>query len=75
MYGACHINETRGSKEVGQFKWSYEGGKPQRGGPFFPGGVDPSRHNVLKKNTYHFLDISLYSTEGYSRNKTNKIKK
>ena len=37
------------------------------------GGVDPSRHHVLKKKTYHFLDISLHSTEGYSRYKT-KVK-
>ena len=41
MYGACNINETRGSKKVGQLKLSYEGGKPQRGGPFFPGELTP----------------------------------
>ena len=41
-------------------------------GPSFfgGGGVDPARHDLLKENTYHFLDISLHSTEGYSRYKT-----
>ena len=46
---------------------------PQSGGPSFLGGVDPYRHHVLKKKTYHFLDVSLHSTEGYSRYKT-KVK-
>ena len=72
MYGACHINGTWGSKEVGQVKLSYEGGKPQMGGPSFLGEFDPSRHHVLKKKT-SFLDISLHSTEGYSRYKS-KVK-
>ena len=43
------------------------------GGPSFLGAVDPSRHHVLKKKTYRFLDIWLHSTEGYSRYKT-KVK-
>ena len=73
MYNACHINGTWESKEVGRLKLSWEGGKSQRGQSSFLGGVDPSRHHVLKKNTYHFLDISLHFTEGYSRYKT-KVK-
>ena len=40
---------------------------------FFLEGVDPSRHHLLKKKTYHFVDISLHSMEGYSRHKT-KVK-
>ena len=63
MYGICHINGTWGSKKVERLKLSYEGGKPQRGEPSFLGGVYPSRHHVLKKKTYHFLDILLHSTE------------
>ena len=49
MYVACHINGTWGSKEVTRLKLSYDGGKPQREGPSFWGGVDPSRLHVLKK--------------------------
>ena len=37
MYGACHINETWGSKEVGRLKLLYEGGEPQSGRPSFLG--------------------------------------
>ena len=29
MYDACRINGTWGSREVGQLKLSFEGGKPQ----------------------------------------------
>ena len=71
MYGPCHVNGTRWTKKVGQLKLLYEGFKPQSGGPSFSG--DPSRHHVLKKRTYHFLYISLLSSEGYSRYKT-KVK-
>ena len=39
----------------------------------FCGRVDPSRHHVLKKKTSHFLDVSLHSTEGYSKYET-KVK-
>ena len=72
MYDVCHINGTCGSKEVGGLKL-YESGKPQIGGPSFSVGGDPSRHQVLKKKKYHFLDISLHSTMVYSRHKT-KVK-
>ena len=54
---------------MGQLKLSYEGDKPQRGGPSFLWGVDLSRHHVLKKKKYDFLVISLQSTEDYSRYK------
>ena len=73
MYDACHINGTWGRKEVGWLKLLYGGGKPQIGGPSFLGGADPSRNHVLRKKTYHFQDILLRSTKGYSRCKT-KIK-
>ena len=73
MYDACHINGTWGRKEVGWLKLLYGGGKPQIGGPSFLGGADPSRNHVLRKKTYHFQDISLRSTKGYSRCKT-KVK-
>ena len=73
-YGWClSYSWGLGSNEVGQLKLSYEGGKPQRAGPSFWGEDDPSRHHVLKKKTYHFLDISLYSAEGCSRYRT-KVK-
>ena len=73
MYDACHINGSWGSKEVGPLLLLYEDGKPESRGPSFGGRVDPSTHHVLKKKMYHFLDISLHSTKGYSRYKT-KIK-
>ena len=73
MYGACHINGTWGSKELGRLKLLYEGGKPQSGETSFLRGVDPSRHHVLTKRKYHFLDISLHSAKGFSRYKT-KVK-
>ena len=73
MYDARHINGTWGSKEVRRLRELYEGGKPKRRGPCFLEGVDLSRHHVLKKKTYHFLNISLHSTKGYSRYKT-KVK-
>ena len=38
-----------GSKEVGQLKSSYEGGKPQSEGPSSVGGFEQSRPRVLKK--------------------------
>ena len=62
MDGACNIKETWGSKEVGTIFWGVGGGV-----------VDPSKHHILKKETDYFLDISLQSTEGYSRYKT-KVK-
>ena len=73
MHDACHINGTWGNKEVGRVKLLYEGGKQKSGGLSFWGGADPFRHHALKKNTYHFLNISLHSTKNYSRYKT-KVK-
>ena len=73
MHDACHINGTWGSKEVGRLPLLYECGTSQSGGPSFLGGVDSSKHHVLKKEMYHFLDISLHSNEGYLRYKT-KVK-
>ena len=67
MYGTCRINGTCGSKKVERLKLSCEGGNPQRGKPSFLGGVDPSRHHVLKKKIYHFLDILLHSIEACSK--------
>ena len=73
MYGICHINGTWGSTEVGQLKLSYEGGKTQRKGLFW-GELTPLDTKKHTK-TYHFLDISLHSSKGYSRYKTNvKVK-
>ena len=69
MYDACHINGTWRSKGVGRLKLLYEGGQTWSGGLSFHGGDDPTRHHVLKKKTYHFLNISLHSTKGYSRHK------
>ena len=73
MYDARHINGTWGSKEVRRLRELTKSSKPKRRGPSFLEGVDPSRHHVLKKKTYHFLDISLHSTKGCSRYKT-KVK-
>ena len=42
----CHINGTWESKEGGQLKISYEGGKPQSRGPSFLGGVEPFEKNM-----------------------------
>ena len=70
MYGACHINGTWGSKELGRLKLLYEGGKPQSGETSFLRGVDPSRDRVLTKRKCHFLDILLHSAKGFSRYKT-----
>ena len=70
MCGACHINGTLGRKEVLRFKLSYMRMASHKGEDYlFWVGVDPSRYHVLKKETYHFLDISLHSTKDYSRHK------
>ena len=43
-----------GEQIGGAIKDIYEGGKPQRGGPSFLGGVDLSRHHVLKNKNLAF---------------------
>ena len=72
MYGACHINGTWGSKEVGRLKLSYESSKPQREDYLFWGELT-HLDTMSSKETYYFLDISLHSTKCYTRYKT-KVK-